>query len=220
MLSTDTYTDIVKQYNHRTEETTLLDRFLRGFTARVLKTILVRPVLRLHPNAITAIALLPGTAAAVCAAQRHWCAAIALFMTNRVIDGVDGAVARMTGKQSDLGGYLDIMTDFLVYAALPIAIWIGADHPDAWATVCLLAAFYVNAASWMYLSALLEKRGRSDATVTSIAMPTGVIEGSETIAFFVAFLALPQLSYRLFVAMAVLTLLGAALRLVWAIRHL
>ena len=51
-------------------------------------------------------------------------------------------------------------------------------------------------------------------------MPTGVIEGSETIAFFVAFLALPQLSYRLFVAMAVLTLLGAALRLVWAIRHL
>ena len=72
----------------------------------------------------------------------------------------------------------------------------------------------------MYLSALLEKRGRSDATVTSITMPTGVIEGSETIAFFVAFLALPQLSYRLFVAMAVLTLLGAALRLVWAFRHL
>lgn len=198
----------------------MLDRFLRGFMTRMVKTILVRPVLRLHPNAITAIALLPGAAAAVCAAHRHWGAAIALFITNRVIDGVDGAVARMTGKQSDLGGYLDIMADFLVYAALPITIWIGADHPDARATVCLLAAFYVNAASWMYLSALLEKRGRSGAGVTSIAMPTGVIEGSETIAFFVAFLALPQLSYRLFVAMAVFTLLGAALRLVWAIRHL
>lgn len=198
----------------------MLDRFLRGVKDRVLSSTLVRAVLWLHPNVITAISVVPGAAAAVFAAQQRWGAAIALFATNRVIDGLDGLVARMTGKQSDLGGYLDIMVDFVVYAALPIGIWVGAGHPDAWATVTLLASFYINAASWMYLSALLEKRGRSDRSVTSVAMPRGIIEGTETIAFFVAFMALPQFSYRLFIAMAGLTLLGATLRLLWAIRKL
>ncbi len=42
------------------------------------------------------------------------------LLASRVADGLDGAVARVRGK-TDFGGYLDIVCDFLFYAAIPLA---------------------------------------------------------------------------------------------------
>lgn len=40
----------------------------------------------------------------------------------RVLDGLDGVVARQKNKQTDFGGYLDIILDFTVYSIIPVAI--------------------------------------------------------------------------------------------------
>ncbi len=43
--------------------------------------------------------------------------ALVFVVINRVMDGLDGAVARVQGP-TDLGGYLDITLDFIFYSAV------------------------------------------------------------------------------------------------------
>ena len=43
--------------------------------------------------------------------------AVALLLLNRLLDGLDGAVARAAGG-TDLGGFLDITMDFIIYSAI------------------------------------------------------------------------------------------------------
>lgn len=48
--------------------------------------------------------------------------------------------------------------DFTVYSVVPICIAYGEPSDSRWLIVSfLLGTYFVNAASWMYLSAILEK---------------------------------------------------------------
>jgi len=47
---------------------------------------------------------------------------IVCLIVDRVLDGLDGVVARQRNKQTDFGGYLDIILDFTVYSIIPVAI--------------------------------------------------------------------------------------------------
>ncbi len=178
----------------------------------------------IHPNAISVFSLFPGVAAALLAADARWNAALAVFALNRILDGLDGLVARERSLQSDLGGYIDLLVDFAVYAVIPIGVWWGVGEPHGSASpvalVTLLAAFYVNAASWMYLAALIEKRSAAADRTTSIVMPRGLIEGTETVIFYALFLIVPHYSTYLFFLMAAATVAGSLQRVVWAMRRL
>ena len=229
----------------------MFDRLLRPLKDRVLAPVAKLLGSILHPNVISLLSLLPGVAAGIAAAYGSYPLALALWVLNRFIDGLDGAVARHAGLSSDFGGYLDIMIDLLVYAVLPIGLACGltgfvvpgtdvaaADatavlalpfgivpgNEGIWlVTAILLAAFYVNLGSWMYLSALLEKR-RAGASVrgeqTSVTMPDGLVGGFETIVLFALMLGLPSLYVYLAALMACATLISAAGRLLWGRRHL
>ncbi|MFW5695328.1 MAG: CDP-alcohol phosphatidyltransferase family protein, partial [Alkalispirochaeta sp.] len=233
----------------------MLDRMGRSWKDTILNPLERAIPQCLSPNAITGISLLPGLAAAVLAGAALWGWAIAAFAVNRVLDGLDGIVARARDTQTDFGGYLDIMADFAVYAAIPIGVWLGATDAGvstvvadgrpaqsaittALPVVVLLAIFYLNAASWMYLSALIERRratgpdqtgphesqeaGSSTPPVghefTTIVMPTGVVEGTETVVFFALFLVLPDHYATLFWIMAAATAGGVVQRVLWARR--
>ena len=84
----------------------MLDHTLRGY-----KDDLLRPVAghlgRISPNAITILAMVVGLAAAGAAGLQWYGAAFVLWLLNRVLDGLDGMVARVHARQSDFGGYLD-----------------------------------------------------------------------------------------------------------------
>jgi len=174
------------------------------------------------PNAVTLISFLIGAASVAAVFYSSLGIGLILWILNRMSDGLDGAVARVTGKSSDLGGYIDIMADFIIYAALPLAFALQSPAKGVLiAAAILLAAFYINAGAWMYLSALLEKRGRaSSREVTSVTMPEGLIGGTETVIFFTLFFLLPQYLVYLFYLMAALTLIAAAQRLMWAVKNL
>lgn len=197
----------------------MFDEYLRALKDRLLAPVARR--VRLGPAAISLLALAVGIAAAALAADGRFGAALAAWIVNRVLDGLDGAVARAQGTQSDLGGYLDIMADFVVYALLPIGIAAADPTSDRFrAVLVLLATFYVNAASWMYLAAILERRKAAGRALTAVAMPPGLVAGTETIVFFAAFLLWPAHLVPLALAMAALVLVGALQRIVWAARHL
>ncbi|MDA3948357.1 MAG: CDP-alcohol phosphatidyltransferase family protein [Spirochaeta sp.] len=193
--------------------------------SRPLKDRVLLPAVRavpaaIGPMAITAAALVCGVGAAIAAGAGQWTVALVLFAINRILDGLDGLVARYRGAASDLGGYLDVLFDFVVYAAVPIGVWLGTGGTATLPLVVLLAVFYVNAASWMYLSAVVEKRGAGPRPLTSVVMPVGVVEGTETLVFFTLFLAVPAYAGMLFYAMAAATAVGILQRVVWAARNL
>ena len=78
---------------------------------------------------------------------------------NRIFDGMDGTVARITNQQTDFGGYIDVVCDFIIYSLLPISLVIENPSYTSYLIVCILeATFFGNAASLMYLSSILEKR--------------------------------------------------------------
>jgi len=137
---------------------------------------------------------------------------------------LDGAVARLHEKTTDLGGYLDLVGDFVVYGAIPasLALRPGAPAGLPGAAIILLVAFYVNAAAWMVPSAILEKRGRGAGArgePTSVIIPEALISGGETVVFFGLFFLFPTYQTLLFLVMAGLTGITAVQRVIWGIRE-
>jgi phosphatidylglycerophosphate synthase len=186
----------------------VFDHFLRALKDRLLAPLARRVDRRLPPAVITLIAFCVGLAAAFSAARGAYHAALGLWWLNRFLDGFDGTLARVHGTDSTFGAYLDIVLDFVVYAAIPLGLVVGVSDPRApLAGLLLLSSFYVNAATWMSLSGVRES-------------PPALIAGAETVVFYSLFLALPQHLVPLFRIMAALVLLTAAQRLIWASRHL
>ncbi len=201
----------------------MIDRYLRTPKDIVLKS-LAQPVAKLNPTVVTGIALLVGIAAALSLAYGQYWLGLGLWVVNRVLDGLDGTIARLTEQQTDLGGYLDILSDMVIYAIIPIALVIASPSPALYiALAALLASFYINAGSWMFLSSILEKRNqgaRSQEEQTTVTMPTGLIEGAETIAFFCAFIIFPKALLWLFIAMTILVTYTMLQRIIWAAKYI
>jgi phosphatidylglycerophosphate synthase len=201
----------------------MFDHVLRGFKDRLLAPLatLFRSV---SPNLISVIALLFGLGAAVAAWRGTFGVGLALWITNRVTDGLDGTVARQAERQTDFGGYLDILLDFVVYAAIPVGFAIGSGVPSVLGSATILeGAFFVNACSWMYLSAVLEKRQSGAASrgeLTTVTMPPALVAGFETIVFFALFFLFPDRLTVLFSIMAAMVGVNIVQRLVWARRVL
>ena len=157
--------------------------------------------------------------AAAIAARWDW-AALMLLGGSRLADGLDGAAARAS-RVTDRGGYLDIVCDFIFYGVIPLAFALRDPAAFALPAAALLAAFYANGASFLAFSALAAKRGMATRArgVKSLYFTTGLMEGSETIAFFAAFILFPSwfapLAY-VFAALCIATCLSRIL-LAWRV---
>jgi phosphatidylglycerophosphate synthase len=116
---------------------------------------------------------------------------LALILANRLLDGLDGAVARARGP-SDLGGYFDIVADFAFYVAVPVGFGVLAPENTLPALV-LVASFVLTGVSFLAFAAIAAKRG--DETTAhgrkSFFYSTGLAEGAETILVFIAMCLFP-----------------------------
>lgn len=200
---------------------------MRDIMLRQQKDRLLAPVAEygfgwIHPNVVSFAALVVGLFAALAVLQDAYLAGLVLWFFNRILDGLDGVVARTHQKQSDFGGYLDLFLDFVIYVAIPVALVSKAPTVvNLWACIVLFASYYLNTMSWTILAALLEKRRmQSNSRLTSLEMPTGLIEGAETIVFYAAFFLFSNYLAPLFVCMAGLVFFTAGQRLVWVYRYL
>lgn len=142
--------------------------------------------------------------------------ALALFplLASRIADGLDGAVARATRK-TDFGGYLDIAADFLFYGAIPMAFVLSDPATNGAAGAFLLTAFYFNGTSFLGYAILAEKHGdKTDAQgQKSLYYSNGILEGTETIVFFVVLCLLPAYFSPLAWAFGALCFVTATLRI-------
>jgi phosphatidylglycerophosphate synthase len=155
-----------------------------------------------------------GMLAAVLVASGHSLLAIIPLLANRALDGVDGALARLS-TTSERGAFLDISLDFVFYAAIPLAFGVADPAANALAAATLLAAFVVTGTSFLAFAVLAEKRGLKSATYPSKAFYYlgGLTEGTETITCFLAMCLWPQHFALLACFYAMLCALTAATRL-------
>lgn len=202
----------------------MVDRLLRIPKEQALTPIALRLLRRIRPTSITLLAFGVGSAAAAAIWRQQYMLGLILWLLNRLLDGLDGTLARITNQQTDFGGYLDILLDTVMYATIPTALAFSVDTPHAFQVlILLLISFYVNGASWMYVAALLEKRRAGAAAsgeLTTVTMPSGLMEGTETIVFFVLFIVFPSAIIPLFILMALLTFATVGQRLIWGARAL
>ena len=168
-------------------------------------------------DALTFLGLAAGLVAALLLVAGASGVALVLFGLNRLLDGLDGAVARASGR-SDRGGFLDIVCDFIVYGAVPLAFALREPAANAVPAACLLFAFYVNGASFLAFAAIASKRGMASTSrgVKSIYFTAGFMEGTETILFFAGMILVPAWFPVLAYAFAGLTLMSALARVVLA----
>jgi phosphatidylglycerophosphate synthase len=137
-------------------------------------------------DAVTLLGLALGLISAALIAGGLYSLALAFLLASRIADGLDGAIAR-AGRSTDFGGYLDITADFLFYGAVPLAfVWADPAGNGA-AGGFLLASFYVNGATFLGFSALAERHKMKTEVhgKKSLYFSEGLLEGTETILFFV-----------------------------------
>ena len=155
-----------------------------------IKTRLNRLVERLDKPTITADGLtLVGFAIGVLAlpflALGWYLAALVAIVLNRLLDGLDGALARRRGI-TDAGGYLDIALDFLFYALVPFGFALAAPAENALAAAWLLFAFIGTGSSFLAFAALAAKHDIDNPGYAhkSFYYLGGLTEGTETILLF------------------------------------
>ncbi len=162
-------------------------------------------------NAVTLIGAALAVPLILAVATDRYGTALVLLALNRALDGLDGAVARATHRTA-LGGYLDIVGDYVFYAGLPFGFALAVPSVNALPAAALLASFLLTCSSFLAYAALAAKEG-IEATAQqqkSFFYSRGLMEGTETIAFFVAMLLWPSrfgLLAWVFAALCVLTAL-------------
>ncbi|WP_071795706.1 CDP-alcohol phosphatidyltransferase family protein [Natronohydrobacter thiooxidans] len=171
----------------------------------------------LSANQVTLIGLGFALAAAGAILAQLWWLAILLILASRLADGLDGAVARAS-HVTDFGGYLDIVCDYVFYAVIPLAFIALDPAAHGVAGAFLLLSFYVNAGSFLGFSVLAEKKQmRSEAHgVKSLYFTGGLLEGTETIAFFLLLCLLPGWFAALAWGFGALCLITAGARVILA----
>jgi phosphatidylglycerophosphate synthase len=143
-------------------------------------------------NAVTLGGFAVGLLAIPAIAAGQYLAALALILANRLSDGLDGAVARVRGP-TDLGGYLDIVCDFILYSGWAFAFAL-ADPGHAVPAAFLMLSFMGTGSSFLTYAIFAAKRGVTTEIrgSKSLYYMGGLTEGTETILIFVLFCLLPQ----------------------------
>ena len=169
----------------------MLDPFMRRLIDPPLIGVAAIWPRKISANQITIFGLVLGVACFLAIAMNTMTAALILLALNRLADGLDGAVARAQ-TPSELGAYLDIVSDFVLWGLLPIG-FIILDSDNAIAAAVLLSSFSMSMTVFLAFAIMAEKRGlETDAQGTkSFFYVAGLAEGTETIAFFTIVIICP-----------------------------
>ena len=170
----------------------MLDAHLRPYIDPVLGK-LALPFVRfgISANIITLSGGVVGLCACVATAFAAYHVALLLLCLNRICDGLDGTVARLT-QPTDFGGFLDIVVDFLFYSLLPLSFAISRPE-DSLAAAFLITSFVGTGTSFLAFAIIAEKRNTPLETPLSKSFfhLGGLIEGTETIILLALILIFP-----------------------------
>ena len=160
--------------------------------------ILAKPFLKIiNPNQMTILGFVFGIFMCLSIFFQLYLFALVLLILNRLCDGLDGVMARLT-TPTPLGGYLDIVFDFTIYSGFVLAF--GLSNSSYTTISMLLLFFYIGTGTTFLAKAAirpqLEKISKKTELIEdlpkSFYYTSGLVEGAETIIFMVLCLLLPS----------------------------
>lgn len=195
----------------------MFDVALRRFVDPALNRIAAGVVdVRISANMLTTSGAGLALAAAFFVSQSNFAAALGLILLNRIVDGLDGAVARIKGP-TEFGGYLDTICDYIFYLSIPVAFGL-MDPVNQIPALLLVASFTLTAVSFLAFAAIAARHASDDGAhgPKAFIYSTGLMEGAETIAFFPLFCLFPGFFPTLAIVFAALCLLTVVQRFILA----
>jgi phosphatidylglycerophosphate synthase len=195
----------------------MLDRFLLAPVRTVLKPAArAMASLGVPADAITLVGFGIGLLALPALATGSFRLALACILVNRLLDGLDGLVARLTAP-TDRGAFLDIALDFFFYAVVPFGFALHDPGTNALPAAGLILAFMGTGSSFLAFAVIAAKRDLASDTYPAkgIYYLGGLTEGTETILFFIAICLWPTVFSGLATIFAALCLLTTGFRWYW-----
>jgi phosphatidylglycerophosphate synthase len=192
----------------------MLDQYVRAIIDTPLNKIAKGLVkFGVTANTLTLIGFLLALPAFAALAFENYIVAIIFIILSRLMDGLDGPVARQT-IASDVGGFLDIVSDFIFYAGCIFFFAVGRPE-NALPAAFLLFSFMGTASAFLAYAIFAAKRGVNHERQgkKSFYYASGLTEGTETIFVLILVCLLPNdfsvIAYT-YAAMCWVTTLGRA----------
>ncbi len=171
----------------------MLDASLRPllapFLARMAVTLHARGI---SANQVTAAGFFFSLLAFLALAFVCYGWALFFLVCGRLMDGLDGPLARLS-TPTDLGGFLDIVSDFVFYSGIVFFFAVG--RPEvALPAAFLIFAFVGSGSSFLAYAIIAAKKGLPDDRqgAKSFIYLGGLTEGSESIAALAACCLFPD----------------------------
>ncbi|MBH0130375.1 CDP-alcohol phosphatidyltransferase family protein [Salinibacterium sp. NK8237] len=194
------------------------------------------------PDRITIAGLVVGLSSAALAATQWWSLALIAWLLSRVLDGLDGTLARrrlaaasVSGRDgvnasssaaaSQAGGFLDIVADFVVYGATVLGVAIGATTAFGapwWPFLLVMFSYYLNGAAFLAFSSIAERTGRtvSDEDNRSLFFLGRIAEGGETVFTHALWLIVPFFAWQIAIVWSIIVFVSATQRMIVGYRLL
>lgn len=147
----------------------------------------------INANSITIIGFVFGLFAVLSISFDYFTIGFILILINRVLDGLDGIVARET-QTSDKGAFLDISLDFVFYAMIPMSFAINDPDNNSLAAIFLIVSFVGTGSSFLAFSLVAERQNLKSKVFPQkgIYYLESFMEGGETIFFFLLMCLIPS----------------------------
>lgn len=222
----------------------MMDAPLRRMLTRPLNGVAAALDVRwITPDRLTMAGLVIGLASAELAAVQWWPLAVVAWLLSRLFDGLDGTLARRRraakestasapeapgetpSGHSEAGGFLDIVSDFIVYGATVLGVAIGATAAFSapwWPFLLVLFSYYLNGTAFLAFSSIAERTGRTTigADNRSLFFLGRIAEGGETILVHSLWLVLPFIAWQIALVWSVFVFASAIQRMIVGYRLL
>ena len=148
---------------------------------------------QISANSITLVGFGIGLLAVPLLWIKLYSTALSLILVNRFFDGLDGAVARRNGI-TNLGGYLDISCDFIFYSAVVLGFALADTEKNSLVATYLIFSFVGTGVSFLAFAVIAEKQGIPSEAHGQKAFYYlgGLVEGTETVLFYVTICLFPE----------------------------
>lgn len=169
---------------------------------------------RVSGDALTAAGVVFCVPLFVALAQGAYGWALLFVILNRLMDLLDGPVARARGP-SPLGGYFDIGSDYIFYGGFVFFFALGQPE-SALAAAFLLFSFVLSGTTFLAFAILAERYGWETRAQgrKSFFYQRGLAEGTETFLAFVLMCLLPQ-GFAVFAVIFGILCMATAAQRVW-----
>ena len=199
----------------------MFDRQIQKYTQKPLQYIAKLFLKFISPNHMTLIGFSFGVLMCLFIIIDQYLMAIIFLFLNRLADGLDGTMARLQ-TPTPLGGYLDIVLDFLIYSGFVLSF--GVTEQNNTLTSMILLFCYIGTGSTFLAKAAilpsLTNQNLNEEIPKSFHYAVGLVEGTETIVFMVLCLLFPNLFIYFSFIFIILCLITIVFRIIVCYKEL